>query len=336
MDKAIVFTLEESEKILFKNSHVERLNFLDISIILDEHGTVNTDIYYKPTNSHDYLHFDSFHPQHTLDNIPYCLAKRIIIFCSDDDTMKHRLSELKTLLMQCGYPIKTIDKGIFNAKLQGPAPRKAKDNNIITYTHQNMSNFQFKHILTTASNLLINAKSDNIRKTFKDIRFVEGISQPKNILRTITCTNSSSTETSNKPGIYAECTDKRCEICSFGYIQDCIEFTTSNNTTWQIKTHINCNSKHVVYYLECLMCDGKVTKTGKTQTKLRERINNHRSDSRTGRTTDLFDLHCHECGAHRSNEPYFRVRAFIKLSTPDKLETYEKLFHQRKYATINT
>ena len=77
--------------------------------------------------------------------------------------------------------------------------------------------------------------------------------------------------------------------------------------------------------------------SGKTQTRLRERINNHRSECRTGRTSDVFDKHCHECGANRGKEVElnFRVKAFMKLNTPDKLLTYEKLFHERQYATIN-
>ena len=83
MDNAIKSTLEDSETISLNNRDIERINFLDINIILDENGVISTDIYYKPTNSHDYLHYDSFHPKHTLENIPYCLAKRIIVFVSD-------------------------------------------------------------------------------------------------------------------------------------------------------------------------------------------------------------------------------------------------------------
>ena len=86
------------------------------------------------------------------------------------------------------------------------------------------------------------------------------------------------------------------------------------------------------------MCNGAVTKSGKTETKLRARMNNHISDCKTGRTTDIFDLHVHDCGIRNNclNPPYFRIRAFMKLSSPEKLLTYEKVIHERKYATINT
>jgi hypothetical protein len=334
MNPAIKFTLENSEQIRYKGKIMERLNFLDMSIIIDDNGTIHTDVYYKPTNSHDYLHYDSFHPKHTLHNIPYCLAKRIIVFCSDDNVMENRLKELKKFLTQCKYPENVIDKGIFNARIQGPAPPKTKKENVVAYVHPNMSNLQFNHILQTTSKLLQNAKSDEIREAFKDVKYVEAVSQPKNILRTLSFTNTTEKEI---PGIFAECNPNKCEICRFGYIQNCTSFTTTNNTTWTIRSHINCNSRNVIYYLECLMCNGQMTKTGKTQTRLRERINNHRSECRTGRTTDVFDKHCHTCGANRGKEvePYFRVKAFMKLSTPDKLLTYETLFHERQYAVIN-
>ena len=159
MNNAIKSTLEDSETISLNNRDIERINSLDINIILDENGVISTDIYYKPTTSHDYLHYDSFHPKHTLENIPYCLAKRIIVFVSDSEVMEYRLSELKELT-QCEYPQKIIEKGIHNARLQGPAQNKTADNTIITYIHPNMSNFTFKHIINTTSSLLQNTKSD--------------------------------------------------------------------------------------------------------------------------------------------------------------------------------
>ena len=86
------------------------------------------------------------------------------------------------------------------------------------------------------------------------------------------------------------------------------------------------------------MCNGEVSKTGKTETTLRARMNNHISECRTGRSTDEFDLHVHTCGIKNNclAPPYFQIRAFMKLSRPDKLLTYEKMLHHRKYATINT
>ena len=257
------------------------------------------------------------------------------MFCSDEITMKARLEELRDLLKQCDYPSKVIEDGIHNAQLQGPAPPKCNKENTVAFVHQNMSNYKFSHLLSTTRHLLENAKSDEIRNVFKETRFVEAMRQPRNIIRTISANNQENAILEPNPGIFAECIDTGCELCSLGYVQNCTSFTTTSGHHWEIKSHINCNSRNVIYYLECLFCKN-FTKTGKTETILRTRLNNHKSDCKTGRTTDLFDLHVHKCGANRMKHPYFRVKAFMKLSSPEKLLTYEKLFHQRKYATINS
>ena len=63
----IQFTMES-------NKH--KLPFLDV-LVLKENQLLHTDIFYKPTDTHQYLDYRSCHPKHTKQNIPYCLARRI-------------------------------------------------------------------------------------------------------------------------------------------------------------------------------------------------------------------------------------------------------------------
>ena len=94
------------------------LDFFDVKIILHEDNSVETDIYYKPTNTHDYLPYDSAHPVHTKNN-SYNLAKRIVVFVSNPEKVVIRLDELRQFLKEYKYPEHVISKSIFNAKLQG-------------------------------------------------------------------------------------------------------------------------------------------------------------------------------------------------------------------------
>ena len=73
---------------------VELLAFLDVLIILLNHRLFSTDIFYKETNSHFYLNYHSHHPQHIKDNLPYTLAKKIVVFVSDTDQMNFRLEQM--------------------------------------------------------------------------------------------------------------------------------------------------------------------------------------------------------------------------------------------------
>ena len=343
LDEHITFTLENSTSLVYYGRNVECLHFLDILIILHEEGAIETDIFYKSTNAHDYLHYDSFHPPHVIKNIPYNLAKRIIVFVTNEDQMKLRLNQLRAWLLKCEYPSRMIDKGFHDAQLQGPAPPTTNKGDIVTYVHPYMSNFSFNHVIKAAQDFLKNTKDDTLRNIFSNTRFVEAISQPKNIIRLTTSTKFTDNryfQTQNeKPGLYAECADKRCNLCQEGYIQQCTSFVTSNKVTWKIKSHINCNTRNVLYFLVCNMCktENPVSKTGKTWTRFRERLNNHISDSFTGRTSDQFDLHVHDCGTTNKclKPPYFKVYAYMKLSSPDQLLTYENYLHKKRFDTLN-
>ncbi|XP_062579478.1 uncharacterized protein LOC134241451 [Saccostrea cucullata] len=81
----IRFTAEES---------TDRIPFLDIMVI-KENDVILTDIYYKPTDTHQYLHFNSCHPRHTKRAIPYNLARRICTIVNKETTKIQRLQELK-------------------------------------------------------------------------------------------------------------------------------------------------------------------------------------------------------------------------------------------------
>ena len=68
-----------------KGNLVQILNFLDVNVILNSKNEISTDVYYKDTNTHDYLPYDSAHPESCKKNVPYNLAKRIIVFVTDPE-----------------------------------------------------------------------------------------------------------------------------------------------------------------------------------------------------------------------------------------------------------
>ena len=81
-----------------KGNLVQILNFLDVNVILNSKNEISTDVYYKDTNTHDYLPYDSAHPESCKKNVPYNLAKRIIVFVTDPEKVELRLNELRIWL----------------------------------------------------------------------------------------------------------------------------------------------------------------------------------------------------------------------------------------------
>ena len=77
---------------------------------------IETDIYYKPTDSKQYLLFNSCHFKHVATNIPYNLARRICTTVDNTETRNIRLEELKTFLKNQNYPKTLIEAGIKKAK----------------------------------------------------------------------------------------------------------------------------------------------------------------------------------------------------------------------------
>ena len=114
MNPAIRFTLGGPRIIKKGPQSFQMLFFLSIILYLSELGIITTDVYYKETNSHDYLSFTTHHLPHVKKNIPFVLALRIIVFTSDDNSVEVNLKNLKKWLLQCNYSIDIINKGIHN------------------------------------------------------------------------------------------------------------------------------------------------------------------------------------------------------------------------------
>ena len=72
------FTYETSE---------ERVNFLDLNVSI-RNGAISTDLYIKPTDGHQYLHYKSSHPEHIKNSIPYSQALGSSRICSSEKDFK--------------------------------------------------------------------------------------------------------------------------------------------------------------------------------------------------------------------------------------------------------
>ena len=85
-----------------------------------------------------------------------------------------------------------------------------------------------------------------------------------------------------KNGLF-RCKRPNCKLCSL-YIQECASFITANGYEWEIRSHIDCYSVNVLYYLKCLWCPDPLnpeTYTGKTYV-IRDRMNGHISSCQLG------------------------------------------------------
>ena len=87
------------------------VSFLDVNVTLNEDGRITTDLYTKPTDTHQYLHRQSCHPRHCKTTIAYSQALRLRRICSSDEDYLRRVEELKLYLVNRGH-----DERRYNAK----------------------------------------------------------------------------------------------------------------------------------------------------------------------------------------------------------------------------
>ena len=68
-----------------------------------------TDLYWKKTDCHQYLHYDSCHPEHMKKLSVYRRELRIKRQCSDSKDCKTHLKDLKKWFQNRGYSENIID-----------------------------------------------------------------------------------------------------------------------------------------------------------------------------------------------------------------------------------
>ena len=120
---SIKFTFDISDKVI---------SFLDLNVHKTDSNRLETDLYSKPTNAHLYLHYNSCHPRHTKNSLPYSLAYRLLRICSTENFLTKRLDELRQFLLNRQYKPKLIDDAfdkIRNLKRADCLKRKNKKTN---------------------------------------------------------------------------------------------------------------------------------------------------------------------------------------------------------------
>ena len=94
------------------NIQSRSVNYLDVTVFIDNDGYLRTDLYKKENLKISYLMPTSSHPDHISKNIPYSLAYRIKRICWNDELFERRISELSEALVLQGYKYKSIQDSI--------------------------------------------------------------------------------------------------------------------------------------------------------------------------------------------------------------------------------
>ena len=319
LDPNLKFEMEEISSIA---------NFLDISISIKD-NEMKFDIYYKPTNSFNYLKYTSCHPKHTKKNISLSLGRRIIRIVSEN--RQNRLEGLKTHLMACGHPIKVIEDSF--SKIYQPTKRPKITEPIIfnqTYNPNQEVN------LHKIRNCLQNVKHTNMVKAFENRKPLCTTRQPKNLKQLLVKAKFNINPIPRSPNRVGLFPCGNCKYCKNGYIRYASEFTLYHRNkpiTWTYNRLFTCESINILYVAICRYC--KENYVGKTK-NCKKRIAKHASDVRIPANSN-----CKKCSEHLRRcsslqEPYFHIYPFYYVDDPSLRHFMEKRFILRWKPSLNS
>lgn len=323
LDENLVFELESSP---------DSIPFLDTQVYLED-GRVNTDIYYKSTDAHNYLRFDSCHPKHTKVNIPFSQAQRICKIVSDQRRRDVRLEELKRHLLAQKYPITVITKGIDRAKLvprEELLKRRPKEQKrIIPFSRTyNPNNENVNSVIKDSLKLL--KASGPMKELLESQRVVNCYKSAPSLGRILVSSKFSTREITHKGVV--KCGGKTCGCCAHIVVTKKVKF--ENDFEFEIRNDMDCDSKNVIYVIKCSGC----TKTyiGQTGDKLRNRVRVHRQHVNDSRYRILrVSQHIADC---TTRVPAFYITPFYKMgsgTTDIERECKELFFIKRFKPSLN-
>ena len=111
-------TVNENIKFTFEiDFNMWAVNFLDITISIDEQGIIQTDLYTKLNMKNQLLLPSSDHPMRTTGNIVFSLAMRIVRICSKEEWKNRRMDELRIRCRERKFPVQVIEAAISRANL---------------------------------------------------------------------------------------------------------------------------------------------------------------------------------------------------------------------------
>ena len=257
----------------------DKIEFLDL-IISIENQKLKTNLFIKPTNKQLYLDFNSNHPLHCKESIPFSQALRVVERCATPEDRDVQLENLKTKLEERNYPPNLVDMQLARAKakdrksliFQQRKQKKMKDDKVrFIFTH-NHANPPIHKWVRESKQLL--ARNDKAKEMGKRIQI--GSKQPRNLQRLV---GGYKGEPTGPVDTLANAGCTKCNRCkvSCPILNQTKTFKSTNTSKiYPIRQKVDCNSDWVIYLATCKQCRGQYV--GKSKNKFKTRHSGHKQE----------------------------------------------------------
>lgn len=330
LDSHLNFTCEQSDT---------GLPFLNLFIYKDN-MSIKSDIYYKSTDSHDYMPFRSCHPRHIKINIPGNLARMICTIVDDPLRKEHRLQELRQWLRNGGYPRRLVSSKINQFRFKDTQflrNKVVRDNSdqllVFVHKHNPKNPYVFSYLRNAFTSLKLTSHFSDI---FKNTKLIKSVRQPPNLGRLLQRHDIS---VSGIPNGCVKCNKSNCGTCPYILNTDTVYFHnifTGVKTNFKLLKPFSCTSKDIIYKIACKGDGCSQFYLGQT-VHLRNRVTKHKSDLRYEINRNMkVHKHIHACAASDYEFPFTIVPFYhVRQGTLTARLTIEDYFRRKFGATLN-
>ena len=335
----IKFTCEHS----FTN-----VDFLDVTIQISEKNNLETTLFCKPTDTHNYLLYSSEHPRHLLNGIPYSQLLRVRRICSDPSEFKRNAMMLCSHFVRRSYPKhfvlvayekslaldrdELLNKELLKSTSLDQAPRPKPSTNppdtFYCITTHNPMNPPIREIINTNWEVL--QKTKTTRNIFES-KIIFGLRRNKNLSDHLV---RASTKTNTQHQTYISTHPcNRSSVCRYCPKTDHSGQTTSKTTGQKFITMVNtnCQSSNIIYLITCKTCG--IQYVGQTKYRLLTRFQGHHFDIKNQNGTTVY-RHFNKCP---SSQPAgfeglrISILSFIKSPSNSKDGQFERDREEKRW-----
>ena len=292
------------------------VNFLDLTIYLDDQNKIQHKLYTKPTDARTYLNPGSFHPSHVFASIPFSQMIRIIKRNTKEETCKKDLESLHSDLIKCGYKkdFLEITENKAVQRIKSPKVKTPMNNNTIISTIflEDFNIFKF----------LVKDIEQDIKAVFGDIS-VKIATRKCSSIGNLVIKNKSLCMSKDSESVNQKCGDKRCMICPLMVTTNSV---VVNNRELLIPQNLNCKSKEVIYLCICNECENNNAYFGQTIQKQHNRMSGHREKFNINKyEKSALSMHAYDTHEGDITLADFSI-AVLKKVPPRRLKRQEYMF----------
>ena len=264
--------------IRFTYTFGKMVDYLDATLGINGQS-ITSDLFTKPTDTHQYLLPSSDHPAHVHRHLPFGLGMRLRAIVSDDAKLEDRLAELTGFLKARGYSEDVIKsqltkvQSIPRSQILSSSRRHTNDNNWIPLVCRWNSHLPPLDKLLRESFPILQS-NPHLRNTF-DLPLV-AYKRPRNLRDLLTSRPRADPigPSKDRPNGTFPCEVARCKTCEV--VRNIEAFRYKTNNTHLVQEHFTCASTSVVYLISCGHPKCNAAYVGETGCTLRERMNGHR------------------------------------------------------------